>query len=104
MIRGTTPTYIIKIKGDNLKDATPYVTISQGETEITKSGDELIADRDDKSCILAVSLTQEETLKLAKGRAEIQVRWVNNDGIAGATDLRYMKVKPILLEGVINHA
>lgn len=103
MIRGTTPTYIIKISGDNLKDATPYVTISQGQTEITKSGEGLITDRDDTSCVLTVALTQEETLKLAKGRADLQVRWVNTEGTAGATDVKCVKVKPVLLEGVISH-
>lgn len=103
MIRGTTPTYIIKITGDNLTDATPYVTLRQTNTEITKSGEELITDRDDTSCVLTVALTQEETLKFQRGQAELQVRWVRSDEIAGATDIKCVRVRPILKEGVISH-
>lgn len=87
MIRGTTPTFVIHITGDTLNDATPYVTLKQGQTEVTRSGAELIVEQDEKSCTVSITLTQEESLKFSRGNAEIQIRWVNADGQAGGQRL-----------------
>lgn len=103
MIKGTTPTFLITLRGSTLEGATPFVTLRQGKRELTKSGEELVKERGEDSCVLAVSLTQEETLALAHGKAEMQVRWVYADGTAGATGIQSVAVKPVLKEEVLAH-
>ena len=103
MIKGTTPTFLITIKGNALTNATPYVTLRQGALELTKSGEELVKERGEDFCVLAVSLSQEETLKFAHGRADLQVRWVYADGTAGATAIKPVAVNPVLKQEVITH-
>lgn len=108
--RGTTPTITINVVGSSFEDATPYVTIKQRNStlkpkvcELTKSGDSLIVERGEDSCTLEVTYTQEETLAFNQGRAELQLRWIESDGTAGATVYEDVTIHPILKEGVIEH-
>lgn len=75
MIKGTTPTFSLQIKGDSNLDLTlassVYVTIEQRGVEIELSGSELTVEPKTVHCFLP----QEESLKLSKGDAEIQVNW-----------------------------
>lgn len=104
MIKGTTPTILINIKGSNLQDSTPYVTIKQGSYELTKSGKDLIKSYDDNSCTLAIELSQEDTLGFDADKAEIQVRWVYESGKAWATTIKTIQIKQVLLDEVIEYA
>lgn len=103
MIKGTTPTFLITVTGGTMEGATPFATLRQGKHELTKSGEELVKERGEDYCALAVSLTQDETLQFERGKAELQVRWVYEDGTAGATGIQAVAVKPILKQEVIAH-
>lgn len=85
MVRGTTPTYILKLKNkcdhDDPIDLSiaedVYVTFSNKQYQIllTKSGEDLsVVDNS-----IEVFLTQEETLSIPKGEFYIQVNWTYND-------------------------
>lgn len=78
MIQGTTPTFKCKVVGsvDLQKAENVYVTITQGNTEITMTGDELTVTENTISCFL----TQKKSLLLQAGQgAKIQVNWTYED-------------------------
>lgn len=98
MRRGTTPTLRIEVKGipiDDLKSI--YVTLKQGDIEITKN----ISDIEKEANILVVRLEQEETLAFRAGWIQIQLRAVTMDGIATAGPIKNISMNDILLEEVI---
>lgn len=105
MRRGTTPTITITCIGETFDDSDLFVTLEQGCLQITKSGEDVIKTvlQGGEDCTVAIYLTQEETLMLTKGSAQIQIRWINNNGLANASPIKSIKVDPILLEGVIEY-
>lgn len=102
MIRGTTPDYILTVDAD-LSDKTVYVTISQGRTRLTLTGDDLSIATDAEGSTIAIRLTQEQTLGLAVGRAEVQVKYIGADGVTQATDIQPLLVGRALLERVVEY-
>ena len=100
MVRGTTPDYILTVQGYDLTDKTVYVTIRQGQKQITKTDDLSIAYSEGATTI-AFSLTQEETLALAEGSASVQVRFIDSEGMALATNIKQLQVRKVLLERTI---
>ena len=99
MRRGTTPTLTIRIRdGDLAEYEHIYVTIKQGEKELTK----IFAGSDSVDGVLHVTLTQEDTLMFADNeKAKVQLRCITADGIAVATNIVRIYVGEILKEGVI---
>lgn len=105
MIRGTTPTLILTIKNNavDLGEAeNVYVTVRQGVKEITVSeGLEIDTPR-----TVNVFLTQEQSLSLAEGNAEVQINWtyLDIDGVTvrrAATKLKTIPIDKQLLRRVI---
>lgn len=103
MIRGTTPSFTLKIKNENVdltKAKDIYVTFSQGGKQIEKSGEDLeIEER-----TVSVWLTQKESLMLTEGcSAEIQINWIyyDLDGVTlrrAATKIRSIPIDKQLLK------
>lgn len=104
MRRGTTPTITIRVIGEDFADSTMYVTLEQGCTEMTKTGNDVIVTPTEEGSTVALFLTQEETLRFTKGTARIQIRWINESGIAQASPIKTIDVSPILMDGVIEYA
>lgn len=104
MIRGTTPEYVLTIDGYDLSDKTVYVTISQRGTRLTKTGDDLRVVADDTGSTIVFLLTQSDTLRLTEGQADIQIRFIDSQGTAYATDIAQITVGRILFERVIKYA
>ena len=102
MKRGTTPTIPLVVDTD-LNGWTVYVTLSNGSHQITVDNTrlEIAYDAETESTDIEVALTQEETLSLPVGYADVQVRAIK-DGIAIATDVQSIDVGRILKEGVID--
>lgn len=85
MIRGTTPTFTLKLKN---KDGTPseidlneadniYFTISQGAKSIIKDNDDIEIESGNT---VLVFLTQKESLSLKEfQKTEIQLNWTYQD-------------------------
>lgn len=105
MIRATTPTFTFTVKSTTLDLSEAdniYVTLAQGQREITKTGEdiELSAPR-----TVAVWLTQQESLGLVEGKMEVQLNWTYTDGSGNtrraATKPKDIKVDKQLLKRVI---
>lgn len=101
MRRGTTPTLTITVTGMDVADLTTIkVTFKQGDTELTKSTDEVSVDTENNT--IAVFLTQEETLKFDNGSIYVQIRGLLADGVTAiASAIKSFSMDKILLDGVI---
>ena len=105
MIRGTTPTFRLTVKG--IEDLTladhVYVTIQQGPTTLTLTGDELEIDEN----VICCYLTQEKSLQLIeRQKAKIQVNWTyapDGDGIVkrAATVVKEITIGEQLVKKVL---
>lgn len=100
MIRGTTPTLKLNLNGvKTSRLASVYVTIKQGEKEVTKTYDDgIIAESES---VLSVPLAQEDTLTFGQGYVYIQLRAMTTDDLAIASKTRLVLMDDILKEGVI---
>ena len=105
MIRGTTPTYTLTIEGQDLTDKTIYVTLKIGKNLMTLTNDRLsvVYSQQDQKSIVAFTLTQEETLSFKVGTGDVQVRFINAEGIAYATDIGKIEIDKVLLERIIEY-
>ena len=101
MRQGTTPTYTLTVSGYDLTDKTVYVAVSSRAKRIIKSGDALSMAYGDGATSIVFGLSQEETLALSLGPAEVQVRFIDSDGVAKATDIQQIMVDRVLQPGVI---
>ena len=101
--RGTTPTLALLVKHHDLSGCAIFVTVRQKSNISTKTGDDIMmAYEEEEGTMLTVTLTQEETLALGEGTANVQVRWINSEGVAKATNVEMLDIKKILLEEVIS--
>lgn len=104
MIRGTTPHYTLTIKGYDLTQMSVYVTIRRCDYPVvTLTNDRLTISYDDDTTSIEFSLSQDETLLFEPGNCKIQVRFINSDGDAQATEIGDICVGPILQDGKISY-
>ena len=103
MIRGTTPDYLLTIPGYDLTECTIYVTVKQSLQLVTLDNERLSVSLEDEATYISFRLTQSETLKFKPGDAEIQVRFIDSDGLALATETGHIQIMPVLLEKVIEY-
>lgn len=98
MRRGTTPTLECALDV-SVEGAEYFVTLEQGETEITKTNTDCTLSEDGKT--IYASLTQRETLGLdSDALAKVQVRY-KLDGKVYATNIVHVRVDDVLMEEVI---
>lgn len=99
MYRGTTPTLSFKLPFDTSDLSAAWVTLAQdGRVIIDKPMSDCVLEGN----VLAVTLTQEETLKLtAENRTEVQLRVKTTDGIAMASTIWRVEAEKILKDEVI---
>ena len=103
MRQGTTPAYTLTISGYDLTDKTVFVAIKERGKMLVLTGFRLSIAYDDGTSAIVFSLTQEETLALPTGQAEVQVRFIDSSGIARATDIKTIPVERVLQPGVIEY-
>lgn len=104
MIRGTTPHYTLTIEGYDLTQMTVFVTIRRGDCRtLTLTNDRLTIGYADNKTSIAFTLTQEETLMLREGTGKIQVRFIDADGDAQATEIGRITIGPVLQDGKISY-
>ena len=102
MIQGTTPYLLLQIDGYDLTNAANIVVSLKYLTGVIDLGqDRLRVVSDGLNSIVAVHLTQEETLRLGPTNAEIQVRWRDPDGEAHATAKQNIDIAGAIHKGVI---
>lgn len=109
MIRGTTPTYTLIVEGYDLTDKTVYVTILQLTRIITLTGERLAISytpaegEEPAGSVVVFGLTQRETLSLRDGDADVQIKFIGEDGNVEGTDTGKITIKPALLEREIEY-
>lgn len=100
MIRGTTPTFQLKITDDSV-DLTQalnvYATFRQYGIELTKSGEDI----DVAAHQVDVYLTQSETLQFGDGNLEVQLNWTYGDGSRAASNIKTIQVTKNLIGSVL---
>ena len=103
-IRGTTPSIDVTVKSElDLHLLTQvWLRISQqkGKVAVDKDISDIINIDYDKN-LMIFKVTQEETLSLKPGEAEIQIRLLLNDGTALACDAETVEIGDINKDGVI---
>jgi len=105
MIRGTTPTFKLKVNDENIdftQAANVYATFQQRDTEITKTGEDLEVSANE----VDVYLTQEETLKFKSmpfgfSGLKVQLNWTYSDGKRASTLIKTINVTENLLGEVL---
>lgn len=99
MVRGTTPTFSLKI--DNSVDLTEaynvYATFKQTNHTLTKTGESL----DVTAHQVDVYLSQEETLKFIGGSMDIQLNWTYADGSRACSNIVSVNVGANLIGSVL---
>lgn len=103
MIRYTTPTLTFKITSefDFSKISEVWFTIANFDTEETfkYSAEEVAIDEDEKT--ISVMLSQEDTSAFEDGEVEVQLRVLDENNLAYATDIFEVEMKRVLKDGVI---
>lgn len=97
MRRYTTPTIALLVEDRELFGTQMYVTIKQGSRTITVPYDEMTQEQTDTGVMLTVDLTQLQTAGFDPGRAQIQVNWLDADGLRGATEIAFITITDNLL-------
>ena len=104
MYRGTTPTITLQFNSDlDLSTMEQiWVTFEGKNAEVTH--DITTLDLDVENSRISVTLSQEDTLKFQnlKGKVEVQARFLDNEGVAMASDIAEIDLNRILKEGVIS--
>ena len=100
MIRGTTPTFQLKLISDSV-DLTlaenVYATFKQKGKPITKTDDEIEVS----ATQVDVYLSQEETLSFCHGMVDIQLNWTYEDGQRACSKIVTILANRNLLERVL---
>ncbi len=104
IVMGTTPTLLLTVKDHDLRGASIYVTLRRSAGQmVTKTNGSISVAYSDEDSVLAVRLTQEDTLALRTGDVEVQVRWIDSTGHADATEIKNIELKRVLYEEVISY-
>ena len=103
MIRYTTPTFDVYVRGQDLTGSRVQFTIRQHGREATKDtqeGEDIELSYDGTDTRLQVAFTQEETGGFKEGQAEVQVNW-EIGGKRLATIVKMIPVGRQLLQQVV---
>lgn len=108
---GTTPALDIIVNQEALQDCTVYITIEQGSRQLIKTNYNkdpsvvIVPVYDEEGTQIAsnitVMLSQSETMRLRPGHGKIQVRWIDEAGIADSSEIARIEIAKSLQKGVI---
>ena len=106
MFRGTIPTLMFTIDGVDLSGSTVYISISDSSrkniwTWNNEDNKEIAINTTENGCTISMPPTQQETLALPPARVLAQVRWINADNEAMATDVTVLSIEDVLYQEVI---
>ena len=106
MINYTTPSISLTVENRDLTSQDVYVTLEQGNIELTKTGADLVITTDTHNQItdtnIVFVLSQEESAMFAfNASVAVQVNWINSSGVREATDIKVIGVMRNLLDEVI---
>lgn len=107
MIRYTTPTDALKVKGLDLSEYDVYVTFTQkpkgsrSETILTVPATNIEFDGEDSD--IQITLTQQQTAQFVEGPCSIQVNYIDVNGLRNATKKHTIMVHDNLLKEVLSY-
>ena len=110
MINYTTPTISLIVENIDISNMDVYVTLQQGCYEMTKRGADLVvtavqnADNTVDTSIVFTLSQMESASFLFNHAASIQVNWISQQGVRGATEIKGIPVLRNLLDEVISYA
>lgn len=104
MYQGTTPALTLNVEGADLTDKTVFVTIRCGNYSLTKTGDDIAVSYADGNSTVVIRLTQQETLLMRESTATVQIRFIDENGNADATNKAQFEVKKSLYPAVIRYS
>ena len=104
MINYTTPTITLEVENADLTGQDVYVTLEQTGVELTKSGEDLTITTQGDNTIIVFALTQVESAYFDYGKkAQVQVNFINSDGLRDATNIAQISVFKNLLDKEIEY-
>ena len=107
MIRYTTPTDTLTVKGIDLTEMDVYVTFKQKQQQrrdpvVVTLADTTVSYADGDSKI-QITLTQQQTSSFKNGPAQVQVNWIDQNGLRGATREANIVIHDNLLQEVLTY-
>lgn len=104
MINYTTPTISRTLDGVDLTDKKVYVTIAQNNAKLTKSDTDISVSVEEGNSTVEFTLTQEESAMFAHSHpAQLQINWIDAEGVRDASSITAIKVFQNLLNEVISY-
>lgn len=105
MYQGTTPALTFEIEGFNVVGMTPYVSFKRGSDVLTKTGSDVtvVYDSDNEKSVIVCQLSQEETLSMKQGSAVVQMRFIDSNNLAYATDKADLDVDSVIYKEIIRY-
>ncbi len=104
MINYTTPTISLTVEGVDLSGMDTYVSLEQGQKELTKTGDDLIIEPVESDTSIVFTLSQTESAFFDFGKSvSVQVNWVSSSNVRDATEIKTFPVMRNLLDKVIEY-
>ena len=102
MIRYTTESQSLYVKGVDLTQCDVYVTYRQAD--VTMEVTDVTVTFDGTDTLVVARLTQEQTARLQRGYAKVQINYVDVQGHRDATVEKEFYVHGNLLQRVLTHA
>ena len=103
VLKGTTPTLIIPIAGQDWTKCTIYLSIVTAERQIILDSDKLLVTCSEGTTSIAVLLSQGETLAMASGKARGEVKAISADGNVVGTYKFFFDVLPTDIPYIIKY-
>ena len=105
MYQGTTPAIIYTIKGVDLSAMVPYVSFQSANgnvlTKTSADGVTVEFDEEDEITMVICCLTQRETLDMMKGNVKTQIRFIDSNNEAFATEKKTVRVDDVIYKEII---
>ena len=105
MYQGTTPALTFEIEGFNAVGMTPFVSFKRGNEVLTKTGASVVIawDEENEKSVIVCQLTQEETLAMKQGSADVQMRFIDSNNQAYATTEASIDVDRVIYKEIIRY-
>ena len=108
MIQYTTPTQTFRVKKIDITPYKIYLTFTQGNRRLTKTGDDLTVRKEtvgqDVNTLISVMLSQQETAFFrTDSYVYVKVNWIDSNGVRGSSKTAYFSMESNLLDEVISY-
>lgn len=103
MYQGTTPAITLNVKDHDMSGTTAFVSFKRGADILTKTHPDvtMVYDSEEMKTVIVCQLSQEETLNMRQGDAIVQIRFIDENGNAYATDKASLTVKDVIYKEII---